>query len=467
LPPLYPEWFGSQAFLDAHGLRFAYVAGEMARGIATVEMVVAMGKAGMLGFFGAAGLTVVQVEAAIDRIQAALGTAAWGVNLIHSPDVAGLEDALVDLFLARGVRRVSASAFMALSPAVVRYAFRGVQRGPDGSVRRANHVFAKVSRPEVAQHFIAPPPGAMLDALVASGGLTAAEADLARALPVAEDITAEADSGGHTDNRPLTALLPALFALRRRLATTHPASRAVRIGAAGGIGTPEAVAAAFALGADYVLTGSINQAAVESGLAPVARRMLAAAGMADVGMAPSADMFEMGVKVQVLRRGTMFAARATKLYDLYKAHDSLDDLPPATRAQLEREIFRRPLPDVLAETKAFFAERDPSELVRAAADKRHEMALVFRWYIGQSSRWPMLPEPSRQADFQIWCGPAMGAFNDWTAGTFLETPENRTVVQIARNLMEGATRLVRSQQLRCAGLDVPPDAFEYVPRPLV
>ena len=46
----------------------------------------------------------------------------WGVNLIHSPDDPQLEEALVDLYLASGVTRVSASAFMALSPAIVRYA---------------------------------------------------------------------------------------------------------------------------------------------------------------------------------------------------------------------------------------------------------------------------------------------------------------------------------------------------------
>jgi trans-AT polyketide synthase, acyltransferase and oxidoreductase domains len=37
------------------------------------------------------------------------------------------------------------------------------------------------------------------------------------------------------------------------------------IGLAGGMGTPFAVAAAFVMGADYVLTGSVNQACVEAG----------------------------------------------------------------------------------------------------------------------------------------------------------------------------------------------------------
>jgi NAD(P)H-dependent flavin oxidoreductase YrpB (nitropropane dioxygenase family) len=49
------------------------------------------------------------------------------------------------------------------------------------------------------------------------------------------------------------------------------------------------------------------------------REMLAQAEQADVIMAPAADMFEMGVKLQVLKRGTMFAMRAAKLYELYRA----------------------------------------------------------------------------------------------------------------------------------------------------
>lgn len=55
LPPLYPEWLGGRTFCEAHGVRFPYVAGEMANGIATTRMVSAMARAEMLGFFGAGG----------------------------------------------------------------------------------------------------------------------------------------------------------------------------------------------------------------------------------------------------------------------------------------------------------------------------------------------------------------------------------------------------------------------------
>ena len=55
----------------------------------------------------------------------------------------------------------------------------------------------------------------MLAALGQKGLLTSGEIELARRLPVAEDFTVEADSGGHTDNRPLTVLLPAILLLAR------------------------------------------------------------------------------------------------------------------------------------------------------------------------------------------------------------------------------------------------------------
>src|SRR5690606_35572093 len=109
--------------------------------------------------------------------------------------------------------------------------------------------------------------------------------------------------------------------LRDRIVAERGYDRPVRVGAAGGIAAPASVAAAFAMGAAYVLTGTVNQACVEAGTSPMVREMLAEAGANDVGMAPASDMFEGGVKVQVLKRGTLFAQRGEKLYALYRDHD--------------------------------------------------------------------------------------------------------------------------------------------------
>jgi len=472
LPPIYPEWLGDRSFGEVHGVRFPYVTGAMANGIATTRIVIEVGRAGMLGFFGAAGLDPARVEAAIVQLRKTLGEGVagqgpvWGSNLIHSPNEPALEARVADLYIRHGVRRVSAAAYMGLTPMLVRYAFSGVHQLPDGSIARRNQVFAKISRPEVAARFLAPPPAELLAALVQRGELSAEEARLAGHLPVAEDITVEADSGGHTDNRPLTALFPVIVGLRDRIVAEQGYRCPILVGAAGGLGTPTAVAAAFALGAAYVLTGSVNQGAVESGLSDEGKLMLAQAGLADVVMAPAADMFELGVEVQVLRRGTMFGVRARRLYELYRAHGSLDALPTEERSRLEREILHQTVDAAWASTRAWWQDRDPAEVVRAQADPHHQMALVFRSYLGQSSRWAISGQPDRRADFQIWCGPAMGAFNDWVRGSFLEAPEQRGVVQIARNLLEGAAAVTRAQQLRTFGVPVPAAAFDFRPRPL-
>jgi len=456
LPPVYPEWLGTRRFTTFHGCRFPYVVGAMARGIATSHMVVEAAKNGLIGFFGAAGLRPPVVGEAIDEIEASVSPGTpWGSNLIHTPDHPERERDMVDLYLERAVRRVSASAFMALSPDIVRYSARGITVAASGEIERKTHVFAKISRPEVAAHFLTPPPSDLLRELVAAGEITEAQADHQSKLPVAEDITVEADSGGHTDNRPLAALFPIIAAQRDQLAAEHGYTRPVRLGAAGGIGTPHAVAAAFQLGADYVLTGSINQAAVESGLSEDGRAMLADCGVADVMMAPAADMFERGAKVQVLKKGTLFAVKAQRLYEIYRKNDAFDTVPSKDRAWLESQIFDGSYADAWARTRDYQTTSNPALAAKADNDPKLQLAMIFRRFLFMASRWACDGNGDRRADYQIWCGPAMGSFNEWVRGSFLEAPENRTVGQIALNLLWGACIATRVQQLRVCGIDVP------------
>ena len=466
LPSLYPEWLGDRSFTTAHGCRFAYVVGEMARGIATPDMVVAAVRSGFCGFFGSAGLDTNTSRAALERILNALGAnaPAWGANLIHSPQDPAHERETVDLFLSMGVARVSASAFMQLSPEIVRYAARGLSRDENGNIQRTTHVFAKVSRREVARHFMAPPPAALLSELVSKGDITTQQAEFAAKVPVACDITAEADSGGHTDNRAASVLLPELIALRGKIAAEHRFSPdCIRIGLAGGIATPASAAAAFTMGAAYVLTGSINQAARESGLSRDARALLAEAETNDVAMAPAADMFEQGVDVQVLSRGTLFAARGRRLREIYRQRESLEACTEKERRFMEQALGES-LDAAWAETEAYLTASRPKDLDRAERDPRHRMALLMRRYLFNGAQWARDGVAERRADYQIWCGPAMGGFNDWAKDSWLEPLEARGVGEIGWALLDGAARILRASQLRSAGVAVPPSAFDVRPR---
>ncbi len=463
LPPLPPGQLGDPTFREDHALQFPYMTGAMANGIASADIVEEMCGAGMLGSFGAAGLSLERIAEAIDRIQAKVGNATYCVNLIHSPGEPLHEMATAELLLKRGVPLAEASAYLDLTPAIVRYRVAGFKAGI-GIVVPMNRIIAKVSRVEVATKFLSPPPERIVKELVAAGHVTAQQAQLASRYPVADDVTVEADSGGHTDNRPAIALLPTILTLRDRLHAQFKYAVSPRVGLAGGISTPASVAAAFAMGAAYVVTGSVNQACIESGSSDAVRKMLAEAGQADVTMAPAADMFEMGVRVQVLKRGTMFAMRASKLYELYRQHPSWEAIPEAERVQIEKTQLKATFEEIWNQTRDFFQRRDPTQLPRAEKDPKHKMALVFRWYLGMSSRWANAGEPSRQLDYQVWCGPAMGAFNEWAKGSAFEQPKNRTVVGIALNLLYGACIVLRRQSLRQQGVNLPDECFATTPQ---
>ena len=132
-----------------------------------------------------------------------------------------------------------------------------------------------MSREEVARKFFAPPPEKHLQRLQNQGIITSEQAALALRIPMAQDLTAEADSGGHTDNRPALCLFPTMLALRDEMARQYDYTIPLRVGLAGGIATPQSAAAAFAMGAAYILTGSVNQSCQEADTSPLVKKMLA------------------------------------------------------------------------------------------------------------------------------------------------------------------------------------------------
>jgi trans-AT polyketide synthase, acyltransferase and oxidoreductase domains len=466
VPPISPWQLGDASFKQDLGVKYAYIVGAMANGITSVEMVTAAGRAGMVGFFGAGGLSLEQIRGAIDRLESLTEQFPLGFNLIHNPNDMQLETETVALYLQKGIRLMSASAFLGLTLPLIHYRVKGIHQAPDGAIICPNHVVAKVSRMEVATKFFAPPPQNLLAQLVQQGKISDQEAHLAQYIPVAQDISAEADSGGHTDNRPALALLPTILAVRDNAVKQHGFSMPLRVGLGGGIATPEAVCAAFSMGAAYILTGSINQAAVEADTSQAVKQMLVEAQQADVTMAPSADMFELGAKVQVLKRGTMFAMRAVKLYELYRGFESYDAIPAPVRTTIERDMLRSSFETAWQRTREYFATRDHSQIQRAEQDQRHKMALVFRSYLGQASLWAKTGLADRKIDYQIWCGPAMGAFNAWVRGSFMEAVDERRVRPMAMNLLYGAARLMRIQWLRSQGVALPSAVTQFRPLPV-
>ncbi len=452
--PVAATALGSAKFREEYGVRYACMAGAMAGGIAGEPHVTTLGSAGILSTFGAGGVPLPRLEEAVTAIRNTLDGKSFAVNLIHNTFDKQLEIRTVELLLRHRVTIIEASAFMRMTPAIVYYRAKGLSQRPDGSIACGNRVIAKLSRQSVARQFMSSAPQSIINTLLADELITGAEAEMLGQVPMADDITVEADSGGHTDNLPLVNILPEMIQLRDILHQKHRWKQQIRIGAAGGISTPAAAQAAFMMGADYLVTGSINQSCVEASTSPEVKLALAHADVPDVTMAPAADMFELGVDVQVLKKGVFYPARAALLHSLYKRYNSLEELSSTEREKIENELFQHSIEEVWNDTSAFFRQTAPHLLEKALADPKMKMALVFRWYLGLSTRWAKNGEVGRESDYQIWCGPSMGAFNTWVRGTEFEHPENRHVVPITEKLMTETAFLQRIGAIKAAGYTI-------------
>ena len=434
-----PEQLGSDEFCADYRCKYSYYAGAMYKGIASKEMVIALGKAGFLSFLGTGGMPLDEIESNIKIIQQELGAhAPYGMNLLSNPIDPSAEMAAVELYLKYNVPVVEAAAYIEISPALALYRIKGLMK-ENGRVIANNKVIAKVSRPEIAEGFLSPVNQKIIDKLRGDGRITKEEAELAGTIAVADDLCVEADSGGHTDQGSAYALLPAMQVLCDTLMKKYNYAKPIRVGAAGGIGTPQAACAAFILGADFVVTGSINQCTVEAGTSDLVKEMLSQMNVQDTAYAPAGDLFEMGAKVQVLRKGVFFPARANKLYDLYNRYNSLDELDEKTKKQLEEKYFKRTFQEIYEDCKAYYPQ---GEIDRVEKNPKAKMAMIFKWYFAYSTNLALQGVKQNRVDFQVHSGPALGAFNQMVKGTDLEDWNKRHVADIAMLIMNETAHLL-------------------------
>src|SRR6266540_3501768 len=153
-------------------------------------------------------------------------------------------------------------------------------------------------------------------------------------------------------------------------------------------------------------------------------------------------MFELGAKVQVLKRGVFFPARANKLYDLYRQFNSLEEIDQKTKTQLEEKYFKRSFDDIYRDMISSCSPEDKGRLER---NPKHKLGLVLKWYFGNSTQIALTGAAGQEVDYQIQCGPALGAFNQWVKGTPLENWRNRRVDEIGTKLMQETAELLNAR----------------------
>lgn len=435
---------GNQTFLKEYGLVIPYLAGGMYKGISSVEMVVRLAQAGMLGFLGTGGLNLSQIEQMIFAIRQKLPQQKnVGVNVLYNFRKENNDEGVINLCLKYGISIIEVSAYLKVTKSLIKYHAKGLSFDKStGKIIRKNRIIVKLSRPEIAEQFLKPASESILMELYENGELTEEEMMAAKHIALADCLCVEADSGGHTDGQNAYTLLPAMLNLKNELIRECHYDYPIYVGAAGGIGTPESAASAFILGADFILTGSINQCTVEASTSEVVKDLLQNMDIQDTEYAPAGDLFEFGSKIQVLKRGVLFPVRANKLYELYRHYNSIDEIDQSTKKQIEEKYFKRSCEEVYEEVKRHYSPHDVEIMER---NEKSKMAAIFKWYYSYSTHIALDGFIDDVVNFQIHCGPALGAFNRWVKNTKLEKWQNRHVDEIGVKIINDAKMLLNNQ----------------------
>ncbi len=434
---------GAATFRSRYSLKYSYVAGAMAYGISSGRFVARMAQAGVLSFLGTGGLSSEKITHELQQLRslAAQGLS-FGVNVIAG----ARETDTIDLLLKNDIRLIEASAFVDITLPIAKYRASGLSRRANGQVVIANRVIAKVSRPSVARHFMRPLPDQLLQKLLSLGEISNEQFAIAQSIPVADDICFEANSAGHTNaGASWIDLLPIFLRLRDEVMLACDYREPMHIGVAGGVGDPSSIAIAFLMGADFVLTGSINQCCVEANTSDLVKEMLSQADAFDTDYAPSADMFEIGAQVQVLKRGLLYPSRARKLLELYNCYDGWTTIPSDVRRQIEMSFFRQPFDSVVEQVLTRLRE-DEVKMMRT--NERFRMAAVFKWYCARAAQLAQEGDASWKVDFQIWSGPAMGMFNRWAKDGPFEDWRARHADVLAEHLLIAAAERIKTMAYR-------------------
>jgi trans-AT polyketide synthase/acyltransferase/oxidoreductase domain-containing protein len=443
------DGLGSARFRRRFGLRRAYVAGSLHHGISSPELVARLARAGALGCLGVQGLAVAQAEGLIARAMALAGRdRSFCVGVPAGTNQPALEDAIASICIRHSVPALEVRA-EAPSPALARFrlqdlAARSATTGP-------RLVLVKVNSLDAAERFMRPAPAWLTARLVEQRAISPEDAALASHWPMADAVCIEPSARGG-EAAPCLSLLPVALARRAALARELRSAADVSIGLGGGLGDPAAVAAAFALGAEFVLLGSVHLRSAEAALPSSLKARLRSLDLTDIALAPDPDAYESGGRIEIVRAGGAFPAWAMRLREVWESHAHWNEVEPGLRRKLEREAFGCSFDEALSHARAYFAAQAPDEIERSERDGRHRMALVFRW--AQYRALQSTLSTDQPANPHLRCSAALGSFNHWWPTQDRADADLPHADAIAEAMMDGAARVLRNLQDRLCQSEV-------------
>ncbi|KAA1246069.1 SDR family NAD(P)-dependent oxidoreductase [Aquimarina sp. RZ0] len=434
--PVKPNDLGNKLFQKRYGCKWSYYVGGMYRGIASEELVVKCGNSDILGILGYMRLPFDEVDQILGTLRTKLANKTYGIGFSPSSftgDSTAIDMKFIDLYIKHEVPVLELATHIDVSKEIVYARCKGLRKSGE-KIIRPRLLLGKLSRLELAEKFMSPAPYDILVSLINEGLISEEEAEIAKKIPLCDDIVFEGSSAGYTDQQPVLISLPSFISLRNSMMIKYGYTDQILIGYGGGLGTPSAIAATFMMGADFVLTGSINQCTVESGMSSPAKKLLENANIYDFDLTPHGYALKYGFKIQALNKGTKFVSNSKYLGDIWNRYDSLESIPETIIKQIEK-IFGRTLDEVWDLVIEHKKKTNPDQINEAHKDPKLKMTLVFIWYYAFTQKVTLTGDENYIDHYQIHSGPAMGAFNQFVKGTEYENWQNRHVNEIAELLM--------------------------------
>jgi len=425
-----------------YGLKYPYLVSGIERGISSKEMIVKCGKEHILSFLGTKKMNIEKVKESIIYIKERLSNGeVYGVNITYDPFDKGLASQIIDLCLEYEVKYIEISGYMNIPDFIIRYKLKNI-RQKNNKVICDNKVFLKTDRLSNLNQWMERMPDEVLNSLVEEKLIKSEERELAKYISIIDAVTINCGEKINTHRNDLLNIIPRVIKIRDYKVKAYNYDNSIYVGAAGNIGTPEAVAISFLLGVDYVSTDLINQCSKEACLSDLTKDLLQQAGIEDTINVPDAEKFEIGGRVQVLKRGVMFPSRANKLYELYRYYESYYQIDEKLRVQMENNYFKKTFDEYFKECKRNL----PAEKIDIIEkDEKKKMALVFKQYLIDSVAYGQDGIEEQRMNFSIYCSPSLGAFNEYCLGGELENWRNRSVTKIAEILMHNSRKFIESK----------------------
>lgn len=420
---------GSLSFKKEYHTELAYAVGGIRDGISSGPMLKKLADSNILGYLGTKGLDIHETNRLLEDALNMVGLEKIGVHVscdVLKPEYSNQQ---LKLMIDKDIRRLQLSGYQRPDEWIYEYRIRNIRYSEKHKVVSPYKLLVCVNNLKAAEEFLKPIDKDYIKKMIELNKLTQIEAEMVAALPVCDDIC--------IDNTGIGAggfgWISSIKKLIDRICTPHSLKKRVRVGICGGIGNPQMLAMAFFAGADFVMTGTINQCTVEAETSTHVKDLLQAAKENDFAFVPADDLFEFGEKMSVLKRGTLYPTRAQKVYDIYSKYASVDEISETDTKLLTEKYFGIGLQEMYQRIMGIVSE---TERILISEQSKYKLGLIMKGYLQACFHQAQAGEKATEINYGIAVECDMADINRWLQGTDIEHWNRRSIDIIAKRIME-------------------------------